>query len=615
MSKWIQGLAVLAVGLLTALDGQAESNVSKHIPKIGVDTAGTYFSRDKEYNGVGWEFPAFAKALDELGVGFLMDHYLEIHTNGTHEENFEKTAEDIRVLAAWLKQHGKEYIWNLEEGNWRVSDEYVPGRNLYEPEPGLHYLKVPEELLAELQKIPEILGVCYDEFEHMQLNNNRFIKTGATGDIPAFADTTALTLPEAYPLLVKNLETLKAYYDASGKLTMVENVWPVMQHIFARAGWTISPKILKESWTPVPLAMGLGAAVQYKQTGCEFWVNPDLWFCGHYPGHSTEELRSSLLAGHWTGADRLYVENLDYVNIQNPKHDPVAAKNFDYSNVLQGKHHRDAHNTWGSLVYFTGADSYQLTPYGEMLKWYTHEYKDSHPVPYTWRDARCKVAIIRFPDSCWGQKGTFFRDHLLGSKIEHSTPVTEAWFLIWNQITLGTIPTNGLSFHCKDVKYKYGPRFFCPAPPTLVFDHRIGNEHPDFDFRGAEVLFLTGIQITSETLAAVEQHVKKTGATAVMLESLAPEGFKSTASFFTVPSFADPKVESVLKPVLPPKDEMQFLFGSHQVVFKKIDLNRIQVFLDGESKGPLTKEALALALSSGASKNETVGFGDLLIHE
>lgn len=603
MKRWSEIFYVIFLVSLFSYAGPVQ-----HIPKVGVDTAGTYLTRNKNYAGLGWEFPVFCDALKELGIDFLIDHYLEIHDTGTYEENYAQTVEDINGLCEYLRAAGMEYIWNTEAVNWRESSEYVSGKNLFEPEPGLHYFQMPDELCKAFSKCPNVVGVCYDEMEHMQLNNNRFMKSGATGDMPAFADTTALSLTDAYPLMLKQLKKIKFGYDKYNQRCMVENVWPVMQHIYARAGWTISPKIMKEGWTPVPLAMALGAAVEYERNGCDVWLNPDLWFCGHYPGHSTEELRSSLLLSHWTGATGICVENLDYVNIRNPEHDPEAAKNFDYSKALQGKHHRDAHGQWGSLVFFDSAEKYTLTPYGEVLKWYANDYNNQNPVPYTWRDARCKVAIVRFPDSCWGQKGSFFRDHLLGSKIEHSTAATEAWFSIWNQITLGTIPVNGISFHCKGVKYKFGPRFFCPAPPTLVFDHRVGNEHPDFDFRGAEVIFLTGVSVTPETVAAVKRYVEKSGATAIMLRSLAPSGFEPSDRFFMTDSFYDPRVSKALVPVLPPEDEMQFLFGEHEVVAKKIDRDRIQMFVDGKAVSPVVKSDSKTSLQDG---KELIGCEDL----
>ena len=555
------------VSMFLMLGGSVCAAVDGHLPAIGVDTAGTYLFRNKDFNAMGWEVPAFSAALDELGVEFLMDHYLWIYETGTYEENHANTVADIQTLASWLNSTGREYIWNIEEPKIVERLEYVPGQNLYEPEPGQHYFKAPEELLRELQKSPGILGLCYDEMEHHLLSNNRFMD-GGVGDMPAWADTSSLPLFDAYDLAIEKLIENKAYNDRFGQMSMVETVWPVMHHLFARTGWTLAPKLMKEGWTPVPLAMGLGAALQYEDTGCDFWITPDLWFKNIYPGHSTEELRSALLAGHWVGASRMYVEN------------------FDWNNVNRKNHHADAHGMKGSLVFFEGQESYSLTPYGEVFKWYTQDYRMQHPVPYTWRDARCKVAIVRFPDSCWGARGSEFRDRLLGSKVVQSTPETEAWFSIWHQLTLGTIPQGGLSFHSKAAK-RLGPRFFCPAPPTLVFDHLVGNEHPDFDFRGAELLFLTGVKITPETFAAVARHLEETGAKAVLLKSLAPAGFEPNANWLVVDSFDDPAVAEWLQPVLPEEDEMQFLFGDHEVVFKEINRDRIQVFLDGKAVSPI----------------------------
>lgn len=547
---------LLSVSLSAIVDG--------YLPSIGVDTAGAYLFRHQDYKAMGWEVPAFTEALDELGVEFLMDHYLWLHEGGSHEENYSNTAADIQTLAGWLKSTGRDYIWNVEYPNFEESFEYIPGQNLFEPEPGQHYFKVPEELMRELQKSSNMHGLCYDEWEHMLLSNSRFIKDGGLGDKPAWANTAELSLFDAYDLTLEKLIETRVRNDRYGQLSVVETVWPVMHHLFARAGWTLAPKLMKESWTPVPLAMGLGAAVQYEGTGCDFWVTPDLWSYNNYPGHSLDEFRSSLLISHWMGASRLYVEN------------------FDYNNPSETRRHPDADGMRGSLVYFESTDQYQLTPYGEVFKWYSKGYHPQHAIPYTWRDARCKVAIVRFSDSCWGQSDSWLRDRLLGSKIEQSTPETEAWFSIWNQLTLGTIPKEGLSFHSNAAK-GLGPRVFCPAPPTLVFDHQVGNIHPNFDFRGAELLFLTGVKITPETFETVEKHIERTGAKAVLLKSLAPAGFESNDNWLVVDSFDDPAVSEWMQPILPKEDELQFLFGAYEVVFKEISRDRIQVYVDGQA--------------------------------
>ena len=42
-----------------------------------------------------------------------------------------------------------------------------------------------------------------------------------------------------------------------------ESVLPDLQHLFARAGLVQMPKLLKETITPVTLAMAMGSAKQY----------------------------------------------------------------------------------------------------------------------------------------------------------------------------------------------------------------------------------------------------------------------------------------------------------------------------------------------------------------
>ena len=81
--------------------------------------------------------------------------------------------------------------------------------------------------------------------------------------------------------------------------------------------------------------------------------------------------------------------------------------------------------------------------------------------------------------------------------------------------------------------------------------------------------------------------MKRGGGGEVVLKSLVADGFKSTSEWLVVDSFDDPAVAKWLKPVLPLEDEMEFLFGEHQVVFKKVNRDRIQVFLDGKEVSPV----------------------------
>ena len=96
-------LKIPLIALCGVVGGSVFAGSGGHVPGIGVDTAGTYLSLNRDFNAMGWEVPAFSSALDELGVEFLMDHYLWIEDSGTHAENYSKTAADIQTLAAWLK--------------------------------------------------------------------------------------------------------------------------------------------------------------------------------------------------------------------------------------------------------------------------------------------------------------------------------------------------------------------------------------------------------------------------------------------------------------------------------------------------------------------------------
>jgi hypothetical protein len=588
--KLISSFAVILAPIVCPLSGAPQPD--GHLPAVGVDTAGTFFLRNKAYAGEGWRFPAWRDAVAGLGAEFLMDHYFEVATGGTLRENEAATLARIKTLGDYLGKSGLDYVFNLETANWTPRKEFVPGQNMFEPYPGTHFYQVPAPVLEALAKMPGMKAVCFDEIEHAQISSG----LKRPGECPALADTRRMTLPEANAALVARLVQIREYYKKHGVTPVAENVWPVMQHLFARAGWTVSPKIMKESWTPVPVAMALGAGVEYENAGADVWMNPDLWFCGHYPGHSVDETRSALVFSHWLGVSRIYLENMDYVNARGATHQPDAAKNFDYAKIVQGRHHPDADGSPASLVQFASDREFSLTAYGRVFRDYARDYKPANPVPYTWRDARCRVAIVRFEDSCWGQRDSTFGDTLLGSEIEKSTPETEAWFGIWHRLSHGVIPREGLSFHSRAVKYKQGPRFFVPAPPVLVFDHRVADALPGFDFRGAKIILLTGIGVGKTTLDLMQRRARENGAVIATLHHLAPDAMKKqflesgqaeleiadgAGKWILCRDFLGEKVAAALAPHLGPPDEMQYQFGGHNLIIKNVDNDRVEIWLDG----------------------------------
>ena len=579
---------------LLALPGLVLASADQ-VPAVGVDTAGTYFIRDKRYAREGWHHSAFREAVGKVGASFLVDHYFELTTGQGLAENRRQTLQRLRELGAYLREHEVEYLFNVETANWTPRAEWIPGTNLFEPLPGLHHYVLPDEILGALAVTPGVLGLVYDEIEHMQINNS--YHTGK-GDRPALADTRGLSLPDAQQAIVARLHELRRQHEPYGLKLVAETVWPALHHLFAQAGWIISPKLLKESFTPVPIALALGAGIQYQYTGTEVWINPDLWFCGHYPGHSTDAMRSALAYSHWLGVPRVYQENLDYVNVKNPVHQASAAKGFDYTTAERGKHHPDALAWRGSLVQYRDGDTFDLTPYGEALRDYAAVYRPAHPVPYTWKEARCRVAIVRFEDSVWGQSHSAFPDTPLGSKVVKSSPASEAWFGLWHRLSHGVIPATTVSYHSRHIKYKRGPQFFVPAPPTLVFDHQIGDTHPDFDFRGAQIIFGTGIELTPATLALLERQVEA-GLTVVSLPHLAPPALRERFAaageqeleiavgrgrWLIARDFLGPQVLAALQPHLGPSDELQHQFGEHFVQVRRVDDDRVEIYVDGTKR-------------------------------
>ena len=112
-------------------------------------------------------------------------------------------------------------------------------------------------------------------------------------------NTHGLPLTTAYDRLAAEAKRVREVHYQNRVRLQTEQVWPDLFHIFARAGWTITPKLLKENLSSVVMAIALGAAIQYEAEGTALWASPDLWNMGMYPGHSPEALRSALLMALW----------------------------------------------------------------------------------------------------------------------------------------------------------------------------------------------------------------------------------------------------------------------------------------------------------------------------
>ncbi len=133
-----------------------------------------------------------------------------------------------------------------------------------------------------------------------------------------------MTVQQAWATLANACADLRTgHYQRRGRL-FPEQLWTGMSHVWARAGWTLSPKLLKESITASVMADNLGAALQYSdRTSLYVCCDMHRWYDFRAIRGGA---RSALLTAYWTGADGVYVENTDWMHAtsRHPDADPGA---------------------------------------------------------------------------------------------------------------------------------------------------------------------------------------------------------------------------------------------------------------------------------------------------
>ncbi len=302
---------------------------------------------------------------------------------------------------------------------------------------------------------PALVAITYDECEHMLLSNNKYANNPSnTFDRPFLVNTHGLPLTTAYDRLVAEAKRVREGHYRNRVRLQTEQVWPDLFHIFARAGWTITPKLLKENLSSVVMAIALGAAIQYEDADTALWASPDLWNGGSYPGHSPEALRSALLMAYWLGAEAIYVENLDF-HKWTPRH-PLAAPT-------------------GSLLAWIDPEHYEVTPHGRVVREVYRDYVPRHPRMIRWQDYDPRVAIIRLPDGGWGQPDdkVASRNRLLGNRDMPLDVAASEWLYVWPILTHGAARPGAISSANPAVYPKGIEEFFVPIDSVAVFDHYV----------------------------------------------------------------------------------------------------------------------------------------------
>ena len=189
-----------------------------------------------------------------------------------------------------------------------------------------------------------------------------------------------------------------------------------------------------------------------------------------------------------------------------------------------------------------------------MLRWFIRQYLPAHPRPWTFRDIKPEIAIVRFPDDPLRPKlfraTTQSAGHvgLYGSPNLKADANTEGRFSLWNLLTCGRTGQDGLThfkkylavapgYYCppvENVVFSLHTRplqsdshhFFAPMNGVVVFDHLVGYER----LKEIPVIFLTGVSVSDETIKALRRCVSE-GTTLVIWGGLAKKvGFPDYVS-------------------------------------------------------------------------------------
>ncbi len=428
-------------------------------------------------------------------------------------------------------------------------------------------------------------SIVFDELAHCRLLNPHEHAQNLAE--PA----TFTSLADAYEKTLAGYRSLYESYANQNVPVVATHVFPVLHHVAARAGFIPCPKIQKEFYSTVSLAIGMGAALQY---GRDLWVDCDLWYYDQVPGHPPEELWCNLLLAYWLGADLTYIEGAG--------HNLTAAgkQGIPFSLMIQ-----------------VTPDMYQLTAHGEVVRQFIREYVPNHPRPWTFRDIKPTIAIVRFPDSDYGQR--FMRAQeseqqgpmanwnagLYGTETLPNTPDSEAWFDLWNLLTHGATGTDGLSFFKPyiaaggyerpvkegQVQSLYSRpvqaamhHFFVPMNNVVVFDHLVTYER----LRDIPLLFAVGVDLSKETLEALLRRAEE-GATVVFWGNLArnheftdytsgtTEITRGQGKIVITDTFSSSNLYQRIWPHMGRPDEIRYTFGENTVVLKRISGNDVDV--------------------------------------
>jgi hypothetical protein len=472
------------------------------------------------------DIETLVRETDLLGV-----QHIDLHVThfGTHKPDEDRILEVAEVCRA----KGWTFVLNVEFSSlgWDLSSSTI----------------------ADVRKTGLCKGVLLDECDWQQINTHWVLPQTDYYQYKEkhyFVETEGLSVQTAYEAILAEATRRNQYYLSAGMPRLAsEHLYPVMMHVLARAGFAICPKVLKETWGPVMLAVALGAAKQYDT---DMWVDVDEWWHPERFGHPMKRYQSALRLAYWMGASIIHTE--------------------------------------GGRLCVPGYRGLERTPHGDNLRQFAKTYVPEHPRPYTFRDVRPTTAIIRFDDTCFDIRQRSLGEYP-GPMYGH-IPVGDAnteWLYIWNILSHGYLRTDSIT-HNWETKLPIARSLFAPLNNVVVYDHLAD----DKDLAGIDWIFITGIEIPEQTFAAVERRVQA-GATCVSpmrflppaaqaqcqdMVTIIPDG----SGKWVVPKdfywlhyetwtrgCRDPKLRNALDGLLGPEDCLQYTFGEQQLHVRMLD--------------------------------------------
>lgn len=485
---------------------------------------------------------AYTAILKELGTQFYVHHM------------FPDESGQSDMLRDFV-QSGIEVCLGNEYGN--INGPFTPGTNRYD---------VPDAAILEACRSGKLMGLLYDEPEHLQINVGQYRKDGW---FPHWADTEGLTAAQSEERVaaavtgqVNHVRDLlrSEGYDADAVPLVSEHVFPVMFHTKARAGMTLCPKIMKESFQSLQLSTALGAAKQYRRS---MWICADLWGpdigtwftrTSGFPGHSPAEYESALRMGYYMAPSHLFTENVD------------ALLAYDGSRFIK-------------------------TEFGDVWEQFVKDFVPNHPLTWRHSDAAADIAVIHADDSNYGQNARLF-----GNRNSLSSEATQSIFEVWHLLSHGTIPSHGSCMHIPGYTFprhelkqkvpfeqfplKQGADFmasqpmhplFYPVHNALVFDETVRYEQ----LGDPKLILAAGSRMSQGTLHALRKKAEE-GATVIIGEWLLPETWRDSRAYgkgkwLPVNHFLDENAMEAAAPFLGSRDCWMQKFGQTELRMYKKD--------------------------------------------